>query len=148
MVIKYEQPDEFLYEGSSNDQGYLNKKIDIRKYIVDQSTWSTEKNRIGLAGGRHFVVLKGPLKVAVSSEPGRPRKHTTEIVTVPSDENVRFENYQQRELGRDVNLNIAPVLKPFQFPPIGPLFRLKLMRRGYPLYKQFWWFKYDVERVK
>jgi len=147
MVIKYEQPNEFLYEGSSNDQGYLNKNIDIRGYIVDYND-SAKWNRIRLAGGRHFAVLKGPLKVAVSSESGRPRKHTTEIVTVPSDENVRFENHQQRELGRDVNLNIAPVLKPFQFPPVGPLFRLKLMRRGYPLYKQFWWFKYDVERVK
>lgn len=150
MVIKYEQPDEFLYDGGANDQNYLNERIDIRRYIVDQATWSTKKNQISLAGGRHFVILKGPLKVAASSESSveGARKHTTDIATVPSDENVRFENYQQKALGRDVNLKVAPVLKPLQFPPVGPLFRLKLVTSGYPLYKQFWWFKYNVERVE
>jgi len=149
--INYEQPKVFPYSGTQNTDEYLNKAVDLRDYVVEtgpEEHFKLTENFAGMWGGVNYVVLKGPLKVVVSSENTTDETHVTEIVTIPRGKTVKFQNYQDRELADDINMFVAPVLKPLQFPPVGPLFRLKLITKGYPLHKQFWWFKYDVERVE
>jgi len=149
--IDYEQPSTFPYDGRQNTGEYRNEAIDLRNYVVEtgpEDGFNLTKKGAGMWGWGNYVVLKGPLKVVASSENLTDETHVSEIVTIPRGKTVKFQNYQDRELADDINLHIAPVLKPLQFPPVGPLFRLKLFTKGYPLHKQFWWFKYDVDRVE
>jgi len=121
MVIKYEQPGEFLNKGGANNKEYANPDIDIRDYIVEVEPWrKPTENEVWLATPENYVVLKGPLKVVASSVQPKlePPKHTSEMVTVPDGETVRFQDYYPpldgvREVrGKGVNMGISPVSIP------------------------------------
>jgi len=112
--IDWEQPDTFPYKGRWNNEEYLNEAIDLRDFVVDYEG-DLRRHEFATYSKEEFVVLRGPLKVAVSTENmvEEPPKHATEIVTVPSGKTVRFANESMVE-GKtvDLNMGLSPVSVP------------------------------------
>jgi len=111
MPKRYKQPDEFLVEGGWIGDEYADKNISLVPLITDMSDNAEQhyKWSVDLAVGGSYVILKGPVKVLVQSTDvsSKPRMHTSEVVTVPFGEEVRFENYQEAKLGRDINMGLV-----------------------------------------
>jgi len=119
--IEYENP-EPIYEGRWNHGEYRNEQINFLNYVVDSSpkgagAFSISESGAGMWGGNRFVVLRGPLKVAVSTADFTADLHTTEIVTVPPDKTVRISNIIDKPEnkpieGHDYNTGVAPASIP------------------------------------
>jgi len=117
--IVYGQPRNYPQEGRHNSHEYRNDAIDFREYVVETGGPPPEEEptRGGVLMKRSgdYVVLKGPLKVAVSTEditePGSPT-HMTEIVSVPFFKTVRFELSQGDSYPEDASMSLAPVAVP------------------------------------
>jgi len=117
--IDYENP-EPLYEGRWNHGEYRNERINFLDYVMEASSppaFSISEGGAGMWGWSKYVVLKGPLKVAVSTTDFTADLHTTEIVTVPPDKTVKISDIIDKPenkpiAGHDYNTGVVPVSVP------------------------------------
>jgi len=150
----YKQPRVFPYDGRWNHGEYRNKAIDFRDYVVEtgpEAGFGMSENGAGMWGWGAYVIVKGPLKVAASTEDLTEKKHVTEIVTIPHGKTVKFQNLidkpENKPKRHDYNLAVAPVLIPTPTIPPSVKVRTKLLNEGY-IIKQWMWLRYDASRVE